>query len=53
MRFTFSSKFRQSLYQRLLKELGGEIDDFRLICGCRVKRMMSDLHVSHQVLKKY
>ena len=52
MRFTFSSKFRQLHYQSLLRELGEQTDFLRLFCGCSVKRMMADLHVSHLVLKK-
>ena len=53
MRFSFSSKFRQNHYQALLKELGEEVDCFRLFCGCTVKKMMADIHISYPVLKKY
>jgi hypothetical protein len=53
MKFTFSEKFWLQRYQALLKELGCEIDDFRLMSNCSVKEMMADLHISHPVLKKY
>lgn len=52
MRFTFSSQFRQSYYQAFLHELGEQTDFFRLFCGCSVKKMMADLHISHPVLKR-
>jgi len=52
MKFSFSGKFRQSHYQALLREVGEETEFLRLWSRCRVKEMMADLHVSHQVLKK-
>lgn len=53
MRFTFSSKFRQSHYQVFLHELGNLTEIYRLVSGCSVKKMMADIHISHLVLKKY
>jgi len=52
MKFTFSRKFPQSDYARLLHEMGGLIETLRINSGCNVKSMMSDLHVSHLSLKK-
>ena len=53
MKFTFSPKFRQQLYQQLLHDLAAEIDIYRLICGINVKEMMTTLHISHPILKRY
>ena len=53
MKFSHSGKFRQSHYQALLREIGEETKFLRLWSRCRVKEMMADLHVSHQVLKQY
>jgi len=53
MKFTFSSRFSQSLYQRLLRGIGAEIDTYRQISGITVKELMSDLHISYPIIKKY
>jgi hypothetical protein len=53
MKFTFSPKFRQLLYQQILAGLGAELDNYRLILGINVKEMMQDIHLSHLILKKY
>ena len=52
MKFTFSSKFRQSLFKELLHELGAEMDTYRLITGSNIKDMMATLHISYPTLKK-
>lgn len=51
MKFTFSSRFRQSLYQQLLRDLGAEIDTYRQVCGINVRELMTALHVSHPNIK--
>ncbi len=53
MKFTFSSEFRQSLYQQLLQEIGAELDTYRLILGINVRELMTVLHVSHPHIKRY
>ena len=53
MKFTFSPKFRLPLYEKLLHELGEEIENYRFISGTKIKEMMANLHISHPVLKKY
>ena len=53
MKFTFSPKFRQSLYQRILAGLGAELDNYRLILGITVKEMKQDIHLSHLIIKRY
>ena len=52
MKFTFSSKFCQLLYQRLLHAIAAEIDTYRQISGITVKDLMSDLHISYPMVKK-
>jgi hypothetical protein len=52
MKFTFSSRFRQSLYQQLLHAIAAEIDTYRQINGITVKELMSDLHISHPIVRK-
>ena len=51
MKFTFSSKFRKSLYQHLLRAIAAEIDTYRQISGITVKELMSDLHISYPIVK--
>ena len=51
MKFTFSSRFRKPLYQKLLYAMGAEIDTYRQISGITVKELMTALHISHPVLK--
>ena len=53
MKFTFSSNFRQPLYQQLLRDLGNEIDTYRILSGVNVKELMAALHISHPVVKRY
>lgn len=53
MKFTFSSKFRQPLYQQLLCDLGNEIDTYRILSGINVKELMTALHISHPIVKRY
>lgn len=53
MLFSFSSKFRQSLYRQLLRALAAEIDTYRQICGINITDMMKGLHISHPILKRY
>lgn len=53
MKFSFSSNFRQQHYQQLLREIGAELDAYRLILGINVTEMMAALHVSHPVVKRY
>ena len=53
MKFTFSSRFHKSLYEQLLRDLGGDINTYRIISGTNVKDMMEAIHISHPVLKKY
>ena len=53
MKFSFSPRFQKSFYEQLLRELGEEIDTYRVISGSNVKDMMDALHISHPVLKKY
>lgn len=53
MKFTFSSKFRQSLYQQLLSGLGAEIDNYRTILGINVTELMTSLGISHLIIKRY
>ena len=53
MKFTFSSRFLLSLYQQLLHAIAAEIDTYRQISGITVKDLMSDLHMSYPMVKKY
>ena len=53
MKFTFSPRFHKSHYEQLLRELGDEIDTYRVISGGNVKDVMDTIHISHPVLKKY
>ena len=53
MKFTFSSNFRQSLYQQLLSVIGAEIDTYRQISGITISELMGHLHMSYPTLKKY
>ena len=53
MKFTFSPNFRHSQYCQLLRDLGAEIDTYRLISGTNVRELMSALHISHSILKKH
>jgi len=52
MKFSFSPKFRQSFYGQLLRELGDEIETYRIISGCNITEMMSALNISYPILKK-
>jgi hypothetical protein len=52
MKFSFSRKFPQSNYAILLQELAGQVERFRILSGCNVTRMMTDLHIGHPTLKK-
>ena len=53
MKFTFSPSFHKSFYEQLLRELGEEIDTYRIISGSNIKDMMATIHISHPILKKY
>lgn len=53
MKFTFSDHFRLPVYESLLRDIGDLTDTFRLCSGCNVKKMMADIHISHQKLKKF
>ena len=53
MKFTFSPRFHKSHHEQLLRELGDEIDVYRVISGSNVKDMMDTIHIIHPVLKKY
>lgn len=52
MKFTFSSNFDTTRYQQLLTALAAEIDTYRQISGITIKELMSNLHISHPLLKK-
>lgn len=52
MKFTFSPNFRQEHYQQLLRDLGVEIEAYRLISGINVRELMSALSISHPILKR-
>ena len=51
MKFTFSSKFMQHLYARMLRDIAAEIETYRLISGVTVRELMADLHISHAIIK--
>jgi len=53
MKFTFSSNFRQSLYQQLLSVIGAEIDTYRQISGITLSEMMDNLHMSYPIIKRF
>jgi hypothetical protein len=53
MKFSFSPKFRQSFYRQILRELGDEIETYRMVSGCNITEMMSALNISYPILKKY
>lgn len=53
MKFTFSSNFRQSLYQLLLSVIGAEIDTYRQISGITLSEMMDNLHMSYPIIKRF
>ena len=52
MKFSFSLKFRLSLYSRILKDLANEMDTYREISGTNLTEMMDAIHISYPILKK-
>lgn len=52
MKFTFSKKFRLSIYAQLLRVLAKEIETYRLISGVNITEVMAELNISHPILKK-
>ena len=53
MKFSFSLKFRLSLYSRILKDLAKELDTYREISGTNLTEMMDAIHISYPILKKF
>ncbi|MBO5594329.1 MAG: hypothetical protein J5931_06975 [Prevotella sp.] len=53
MKFSFSSKFPQRVCRQLLRALGAEIDNYRLILGVNVTELMTSLGISHPIIKRY
>ena len=51
MKYSFSQHFKQPLYKSLLHDMGRELEDYRILSGSWVKEMMTDLHISHRMLK--
>ena len=52
MKFTFSKLFRQSDYAFLLQEIGKILTEYQRLSGCQIRVMMSEIHISHPILKK-
>ena len=52
MKFSFSLKFRLSLYSRILKDLAKDLDTYREISGTNLTEMMDAIHISYPILKK-
>lgn len=53
MKFSFSDDFCQPTYALLLRGIGKTLERSRILSGCNVKGMMSDLHISHPLLKRF